>query len=92
MLAESGAGLGEALPQDLASHFDLQLARQNSEYQAKRDSQRLGLPEVWIVAAGSYARLRRERQAQGANQSQIKTPKLTRDPEFADGFDVQQRI
>ncbi len=71
--------------------FDAALDRYNIEYGSKRRSQRLAAPELWIVEAGSYARLRREKAAAGASDSQIKPMHLTRDASFAERVQVASR-
>lgn len=72
--------------------FDDQLGAQNSEYRAKRASTRLGAPELWIVAAGSYDQLRKSRVAQGASELQLKPTRLTRDSSFAHQFEIAERV
>jgi hypothetical protein len=77
-----------ALPRAL----DAELQERNVEYGAKRKSQRLAAPEVWLVARGSYETIRQRRIADGANDAQIKPVGLTRDARFAERFDVVERL
>jgi len=72
--------------------LDRALARHNIEYGAKRSSQRLDPPEVWVVAPGSYQTQRAARVAAGANDAQIKPTMLTRKASFADQFQVIERF
>ena len=72
--------------------LDALLQEHNIEYGAKRKSQRLEAPEVWLVARGSYEALRQRRLAQGANDGQIKPVGLTRDSTFANQFEVVERF
>jgi hypothetical protein len=71
--------------------LDSELAERNIEYAAKRRSQRLGAPEVWVLAPGSYEKARRARLVDGANDAQIKPVALVRDPRFAEKFEVIAR-
>ena len=72
--------------------LDVELGERNIEYRAKRESQRLGAPEVWLVAPGSYEKLRQRRIAAGANDAQIKPVGLTRDADFVAPFEVLERF
>lgn len=71
--------------------FDAALDRHNIEYGSKRGSQRLAAPELWVVEAGTYAKLRQQRTAAGASDSQIKPMHLTRDASFAERVSVTSR-
>lgn len=71
--------------------FDAALDRHNIEYGSKRGSQRLAAPELWLVESGTYARLREQRMAAGASDSQIKPMHLTRDASFAQRVQVASR-
>ncbi len=72
--------------------FDLELAARNIEYRAKRTSERLGAPELWVAATGAYDAWRRRRVTAGANDAQIKPIHLTRDARFSAGLEVRERI
>jgi len=74
------------------SELDRDLGSRNVEYQAKRASGRLGAPEFWVVKAGSYAELRRERIAAGVSDAQIKPAHLTRDLDWHRRFGIVQQI
>lgn len=74
-----------------AMRFDEALEERNVEYGSKRSSQRLAAPELWVVASGGYEGRRKQRLAGGASDSQIKPTHLTRDPSFADQFDIVGR-
>jgi hypothetical protein len=93
LLAElGGPRLEKKQLADLPGAIDAELERHNIEYAAKRRSLRLEAPEVWLVAPGSYERLRRRRVAEGANDAQIKPVGLARDPHFADQFDILEQL
>jgi hypothetical protein len=72
--------------------LDAELQARNIEYGAKRSSQRLGAPELWVLAPGSYEQHRQRRIAEGANDAQIKPVGLTRDAGFAARFEVLERF
>ncbi len=74
------------------ARLDEALEAHNVEYGSKRSSQRLAAPELWVVREGGYATRRRQRLASGASDSQIKPTHLTRDPSFAEQFDIGQRV
>ncbi|MEM6296852.1 MAG: GH3 auxin-responsive promoter family protein [Myxococcota bacterium] len=82
------AGVLEGLPHRL----DEALEQQNIEYGSKRSSQRLGAPEVWVVQRGSFERFRRQRLASGTSDSQFKPTHLTRDVNFSEQFDIEERV
>jgi len=72
--------------------FDRELMERNLEYAAKRKSERLEAPEVWVVAHGDYDHIRQRRIAEGANDAQIKPVRLTRDSRFLEQFTVLERL
>jgi hypothetical protein len=72
--------------------LDAELQARNIEYGAKRSSQRLGAPELWLLAPGSYEQHRRRRIAEGSNDAQIKPVGLTRDAGLAAQFEVLERF
>ncbi len=82
------AGALEGLPHRL----DEALEQRNIEYGSKRSSQRLGAPEVWVVEQGSFERFRRQRLASGTSDSQFKPTHLTRDVNFSEQFDIEERL
>jgi len=86
-----GAPQTEAL-RALPRAFDLELAERNIEYSAKRQSDRLGPPELMIVKTGSYGARRRRRIDGGANDAQIKPTNLSRDANFFSQFGSVERI
>jgi hypothetical protein len=57
--------------------LDQALGDLNIEYRAKRESRRLGAPCLYVMRAGSFERLYRQRIAAGARDSQFKTTLLT---------------
>jgi hypothetical protein len=87
------SGAGAALDMSTLLHaFEDALCTYNIEYRAKRHSERLGPPELWLAAPGGHEAWRRRRIAAGANDAQIKPVRLTRDARFSDGFAIQQRV
>ena len=91
ILVEPASGGNDRGVSSLGLEVDRQLARCNTEYRAKRDSQRLAPPEVWIAAPGSYASWHQSRIDDGANDGQIKPIHLTRDSRFGDRFRILER-
>jgi GH3 auxin-responsive promoter len=79
-------------PAGLLGAFEDELCTRNIEYRAKRRSERLGPPELWVAAPGAYDEWRRRRVAAGANDGQIKPVHLTRDAQFAANVAVRQRF
>lgn len=71
--------------------FERALADVNLEYAAKRSSQRLGEPELWVLESGAYDRERRRRVSDGAPDSHVKPPHLARDTAFVERLGVEQR-
>jgi hypothetical protein len=71
---------------------DRELGRHNIEYHAKRDSRRLGAPELWVVEPLGYQTWRRRRIASGSNAEQIKPTPLSRDPRFPLQLEVAERV
>lgn len=82
----------EAAKRAFPARLDEALERQNMEYGSKRSSQRLAAPELWVVRPGGYEARRRQRLASGASDSQLKPTHLTRDPSFADQFEIAERL
>lgn len=54
--------------------FDNALKHLNVEYESKRDSGRLAMPEVLALPAGALARYKAQRVAAGAAEAQVKDP------------------
>jgi hypothetical protein len=75
-----------------ARNVDRALCANNSEYEAKRVSQRLGPPVVRRVASGSYQALRQQRVAAGAPEAQVKIPQLSPNLRFGDQLEVVDEI
>ena len=59
-------------PERLAEMFDVVLRRLNPEYDGKRESDRLTMPEVATVVDGTFQRHRASRLAAGAVDGQVK--------------------
>ncbi len=76
----------------LRDAFEAELDRRNIEYGSKRESKRLGGPEVWQVAPGEYAARRQRRVAAGTNDAQFKPTHLTRDSRILREFQVVDRV
>lgn len=72
--------------------FDDELSRHNVEYESKRESLRLGAPEVWRVEPGSYAAWKRRRVESGASADQVKPKHLSRDAAFKDEFRTLEKL
>jgi hypothetical protein len=92
LLAEVARGTSREQLVLLSSALDSELQERNVEYRAKRSSLRLEAAELWLVASGSFERLRQRRIAEGANDAQIKPVGLTRDARFAEQFEVIERL
>jgi hypothetical protein len=75
-----------------ARNVDRALCANNSEYEAKRASQRLGPPVVRRVAAGSYEKLRQQRVAAGAPEAQVKLPQLSPNLRFGEQLEIVDEI
>ena len=92
ILAELAHGDAELRSASLAQ-FDRQLRQLNSEYDAKRESLRLAAPELWVIAPGSFDRIRRSAtEGKGRSDAQYKHLHLDRRPVVADQVDRQQRL
>jgi hypothetical protein len=92
LFTEIRTPLGPDALRALPGMLDAELMERNIEYGAKRKSQRLGAPDVWLVARGSYEKIRQRRIAEGANDGQIKPVGLTRDAGIAGRFEVVERF
>jgi hypothetical protein len=84
-LKNAGDGTGDpvkmALAANLAAALDAELMRLNDDYEAKRKGGGLAMPEVRLVAAGTFERWLR---AKGKWGGQNKTPRCRSDREVAD--------
>ena len=90
--AELGDSMTTERSREFLRAFDRSLCEQNIEYEAKRESTRLGAPVLKRVAAGSYQALRQKRVAEGAPESQVKIPQLSTDMEFGAGLEVLEEV
>jgi hypothetical protein len=90
------AELGESVSRERCAAFlaamDRALSAQNVEYEAKRESQRLGHPVLKRVAPGTYDALRQRRVAEGAAEAQVKIPQLSTNMRFGENLDVIDEI
>jgi len=92
LYAELGDSMTTERSREFLRVFDRSLSEQNIEYEAKRESTRLGAPVLRRVAAGSYQALRQKRVAEGAPESQVKIPQLSTDMEFGAGLEVLEEV
>jgi hypothetical protein len=77
---------------ELVGAIDRALSARNIEYEAKRESQRLGAPVLKRVAPGTYQGLRQKRVAEGAPEAQVKIPQLSTDMEFGANLEVLEEV
>ena len=92
LYAELGDSMTTERSREFLRAFDRSLCEQNIEYEAKRESTRLGAPVLRRVAPGSYQALRQKRVAEGAPESQVKIPQLSTDMEFGTALDVLEEV
>jgi hypothetical protein len=90
--AEVGESMTSEQLRAFAVAMDRAISRHNIEYEAKRESQRLGAPVLRRVAPGSYQLLREKRVAEGAPEAQVKIPQLSPNMEFGDGLEVHEEV
>jgi GH3 auxin-responsive promoter len=90
--AELGESMTLERPAELVRAIDRALMSRNIEYDAKRESQRLGPPVLKQVPAGTYQALRQARVAQGAPEAQVKIPQLSTDMEFGKNLEVLTEV
>lgn len=88
VVVEFGRGSEPSRPESFLGEIDRELSSRNVEYKSKRESRRLGVPELCVVAPGSYSALRQERSSARVSDAQVKLPCLTRDAQFGDQFEV----
>jgi hypothetical protein len=72
--------------------FDAILKKDNVEYKEKRDSERIGMPQIWLLDNDEYAKLHRAKTESGAHDAQVKIPSLTGDPDFEKQFSIKEVI
>ena len=90
--AEVGDEMTSARLAAFAGAMDRALSTRNIEYEAKRESLRLGAPVLRRLAPGSYQQLRQKRVAQGAPEAQVKIPQLSPDMEWGAGLEVREEV
>jgi hypothetical protein len=90
--AELGDSMVRERIAELVGAIDRALSARNIEYEAKRDSQRLGAPVLKRVAPGTYQGLRQKRVAEGAPEAQVKIPQLSTDMEFGANLEVLEEV
>jgi hypothetical protein len=88
LYAELGEKMTDERCRAFVGAFDRTLMAKNIEYEAKRESQRLGAPILKRVPPGSYQALRQARVAAGAPEAQVKIPQLSTDMEFGTKLEV----
>ncbi|MFO0722501.1 MAG: GH3 auxin-responsive promoter family protein [Myxococcota bacterium] len=76
----------------LLGGFEAALSARNIEYASKRESQRLGAPELWRVKTGEYANRRQRKIEGGTNDAQFKPTHLTRDSKVLGELVVEERV
>jgi hypothetical protein len=89
---EPSEPLGRERAAALAQALDRHLYSQNIEYEAKRESLRLGPPLIRLVAPGTWVAYRQQRVAAGAPEAQVKVPHLTPEADFGREFTVTDEI
>jgi len=90
--AELGGSMSVDRCRSFVASMDRALSHHNIEYEAKRESQRLGAPVLKRVAAGTYQALRQKRVAEGAPEAQVKIPQLSPNMQFGDGLEVLEEF
>jgi len=90
--AEAGESMTTDRLRGFVAAMDRALSTRNIEYEAKRESQRLGPPVVRRVAPGTYQMLRQRRVAEGAPEAQVKIPQLSPNMQFGEGLDVREEV
>jgi hypothetical protein len=78
---------------ELAAEADRYLRKANIEYDAKRDSHRLGMVRCFLMPTGTWADWDRRRlQRTGGTAEQYKHPCLIPDPNFRSEMPVEQEL
>ena len=90
--AELGDGMSSERAREFVQRLDAAIASRNIEYEAKRESQRLGPPVLKRVAPGTYQGLRQKRVAEGAPEAQVKIPQLSPSMEFGKDLTVLEEV
>jgi GH3 auxin-responsive promoter len=80
---EANSPLPNSVQDEFVRLFDQSLRIQNSEYEDKRETKRLGMPSLRVLPTGTYTRLRQQRVTEGAPEAQVKIPLLTSPQTFA---------
>ncbi len=75
--------LPQSVQDEFVRLFDHSLRMQNSEYEDRRSTKRLGMPGMRILPTGTYTRLRQQRVLEGAPEAQIKIPLLSTSQTFS---------
>jgi hypothetical protein len=92
LYAELADGMDEERCRRFLAAMERELCARNEEYEAKRESLRLGPPVLKRVAPGTYEELRRRRVAEGAPEAQVKIPQLSTNMEFGTALDVRDEV
>jgi hypothetical protein len=90
--AELGESMTPERCRELVRALEAAISARNIEYEAKRESQRLGAPVLKRVVPGTYQALRQRRVAEGAPEAQVKIPQLSPDMEFGAGIEVMEEV
>lgn len=89
---EARGELNNEEAQRLLQGFETALRAVNIEYEAKRDSQRLGPPALKVLHPGAFDRYRAQRVAAGAPDSHVKPPHLVREAEAIEALGVARQV
>jgi hypothetical protein len=93
LFVESGDLRDPALGRQVAEALDRRLSADNDEYASKRDSQRLDMVRVQLLAPGTWQQWERQRLARtGGTLEQYKHPCLIGDLKFRDTMKVEREI
>ena len=93
LVVELDRPIEEVRLRTLLHAFEAALRESNVEYTSKRDSARLADPELVVVGAGEFERLKRARSASlGRSDAQVKLPRLMRDLIEDSTFAVQSSV
>lgn len=92
LAVEPDGAADEDLFRALLLGFDGELARQNIEYESKRNSLRLAPPRLLVLAPGSFELYRQEQVRLGAPDSHCKPPHLAKDEAIFSRLTVLREI
>ncbi len=81
---EIDTSLPISVQEEFVRLFDQSLRCLNPEYEEKRNSNRLAMPKLEMLPAGTYKSLRQQRVMEGAPEAQVKIPLLSTSCSFAD--------